>query len=233
MSNINKEIREYTGSKEFLDKVRADLFLNSDADKKSENQDFISSLKASMGIESLSSKVTKLDKEVNKPKEDFPVEAFEHKAEHGEGKYEAVGNVGTAYGATGALNGGTAELTGVSAAVKLYSFDYNIINEIQDRRARRNPERLRSDLDKAQADIVSNRNAITRDRGVTNRAHTRITDLAREMNRKLGLKADKTAMRNTDAQRTPQIRSIRRTADEASTSIDLLTRRLRDLGIAI
>ncbi|MEV6420751.1 hypothetical protein [Streptomyces sp. NPDC051662] len=233
MSEFSKEIRDYTGSREFIDKLRADLVLNSEAGKNQENQDFIGSLRASMGIEWLTSKVATLEKAANKPEDKFPVEEFDRKAEYGEGKYEAVGNVGAAYGATGTANGVTAELTGASASVKLWSYDKSIINDLVDEAKLQTPEHLRKGLDIVERDLGVARRDITRGREVTDRAHVRITDLVRDMNRKLGLKADKTAMRNTDAQRTPQIQNARRTADEASASIDLLTRRLRDLGIAI
>ncbi|MEV3872527.1 hypothetical protein [Streptomyces sp. NPDC049906] len=76
MSEVGKEIRDYTRSKEFLDKLRADLALHAETgrQKAEESQEFVRSLKSRMGIESLTSRVAALEKEANKPKGNFPVE---------------------------------------------------------------------------------------------------------------------------------------------------------------
>ncbi|MFE7572423.1 hypothetical protein ACFU76_36715 [Streptomyces sp. NPDC057539] len=147
-------------------------------------------------------------------------------------QFELSGVKTEANAAVAAANVFNAELTGIK-------FEHTFWDPIAEREQRllesgeKLPWQLRRDINDARSDLNVARRDIDRGREVTNRAHVRITDLVRDMNRKLGLKADKTAMRNTDAQRTPQIQHARRTADEASASIDLLTRRLRDLGIAI
>ncbi|MFF3643083.1 hypothetical protein [Streptomyces sp. NPDC002564] len=162
------------------------------------------------------------------------VQSFGTKAEYGGAKADAAGATAAATGAAASATGISAEVTGLGTGLKLWSFEYDLKAELEkkrDKTARRDPEKLRLDLDADRTDI---------DRIKTNLTTTgeRITTLSEDVERKLRRKADASDVGDTRARqdrqleglRSSQVNALRREAEQAGASVQVLEREINRLN---
>ncbi|GAA2238546.1 hypothetical protein GCM10010232_26660 [Streptomyces amakusaensis] len=220
MSDINKEVREHTSSQEFLTKLKKDLGLEN-----------LVVLKGKGAPEEKGEKEGGEKKEEDK----FPYEEFGWKGEHGYGKFENVGVIGAATVATGTASAVSADLTGASSSIRLVGWDKSILNEAWDGLKGQTPEQLRKELSQAQEDIKKSDADILRLRGKVESDRTeletdignRVRNLSQELEGKIRLKADKSAVQSTNSTQNRDIGSLSETAHRAGIALSGLEERLR------
>lgn len=131
---------------------------------------------------------------------------------------------GDAAVATGAVTAVSGEANLVTGGVRLASFDFDLRQHLKESKLKADnlhPEGLAGRIT-----AVSNKGE--RDRAVTDRAHERITDLSRDLNQKIRLKADKSDVGQANSRQNSQISGAQQAAgravDEVRRLYDEITR---------
>ncbi|MEU5685138.1 hypothetical protein DEJ48_20355 [Streptomyces venezuelae] len=151
------------------------------------------------------------------------IQEFTTKFEHGWAKAETVGAAGAATGASGALTGVSGEATLVSTGAKLINLEWDLLSHLEKKRLERNGEDPTS-LKRAGAEAKQKAiEASTK----ADRVDQRVTDVARELNRKIARKADLSDLRSTASRHDSQLEGLR------SSQVNALNREARQATVTV
>ncbi|WP_030678243.1 hypothetical protein [Streptomyces sp. NRRL B-1347] len=128
-------------------------------------------------------------------------QTFKWKLETGWLKGEAVGASAAATGVSGSASAVSGEFTALSGGLKLWNFEYDMLAEREKRR-----------LKAAKKDPDSLSDRITE---VDGRADRRLRAMNRDLNQKLRLKADRSAVGDANTRQNSQIQNLQLTAGRA------------------